>query len=104
GAEITAARFAGETMTDTFTRQDIGGSLPDQIRMAEAFLHDHLRRDFQLGSSMAREERFEYPMEAARELVVNAVAHRDYSIQGDAIHLFLFSNRMEVTSPGGLPG
>ena len=104
GAEITAARFAGDTMSDKFTRQDMGGTLPDQIRKAEAFLHDHLRRDFHLGRAMAREETFEYPMEAARELVVNAVAHRDYSIQGDAIHLFLFADRMEVTSPGGLPG
>lgn len=104
GAEITAARFAGETMSDKFTRQDMGGTLPDQIRKAEAFLHDHLRREFQLGRTMARDEQFEYPLEAARELVVNAVAHRDYSIQGDAIHLFLFADRMEVTSPGGLPG
>lgn len=104
GAEITAARFAGETMSDKFTRQDLGGTLPDQIRKAEAFLHDHLRREFELGQRMAREETFEYPMEAARELVVNAVAHRDYSVQGDAIHLFLFADRMEVTSPGGLPG
>jgi len=103
-AEITAARFAGETMSDTFTRQDILGTLPDQIRRAEMFLVDHLRKGVQLGSTMAREESFEYPLEAARELVVNAVAHRDYTIKGDGIRLFLFSNRMEVTSPGGLPG
>jgi ATP-dependent DNA helicase RecG len=103
-AEITAARFAGETMSDTFTRQDILGALPDQIRRAETFLVDHLRKGVQLGSAMARDERFEYPLEAARELVVNAVAHRDYSIKGDGIRLFLFSNRMEVASPGGLPG
>jgi ATP-dependent DNA helicase RecG len=32
------------------------------------------------------------------------VAHRDYQINGDGIRLFIFSNRMEVTSPGGLPG
>jgi ATP-dependent DNA helicase RecG len=103
-ADITAARFAGETMSDTFMRQDIMGTLPDQIRRAETFLVDHLRKGVQLGSAMARDERFEYPLEAARELVVNAVAHRDYSIKGDGIRLFLFSNRMEVTSPGGLPG
>lgn len=103
-AEITAARFAGETMSDTFTRQDILGTLPDQIRRAEMFLIDHLRKGVQLGPTMARDEIFEYPLEAARELVVNAVAHRDYSIKGDGIRLFLFSNRMEVTSPGGLPG
>src|SRR5258708_13463156 len=43
-------------------------------------------------------------MEAVRELVVNAVSHRDYSIQGDGIRMFLFGNRLEVSSPGGLPG
>src|SRR5260221_2087080 len=53
---------------------------------------------------MERTEQLEYPMEAARELVVNAVSHRDYSIQGDGIRLFLFADRMEVTSPGCLPG
>lgn len=104
GADITAARFASETMSDSFTRQDIVGTLPDQIRRAEMFLVDTLRKDVLLGAAMARAEQFEYPLEAARELVVNAVAHRDYRITGDGIRLFIFSNRMEVTSPGGLPG
>ncbi|HIO13575.1 MAG TPA: transcriptional regulator, partial [Chromatiales bacterium] len=104
GTDITAARFAGPTMSDTFSRQDIVGTLPDQIQRAELFLVDHLRKGVQLGQTMARAENFEYPLEAARELVVNAVAHRDYSIKGDGIRLFLFSNRMEITSPGGLPG
>lgn len=104
GADITAVRFAGETMSDRFSRQDIAGTLPDQIRRAEMFLVDHLRKGVQLGSTMVRDESFEYPMEAARELVVNAVAHRDYRISGDGIRLYVFSNRMEVTSPGRLPG
>lgn len=104
GSEITAARFAGNTMSDVFNREDITGTLPDQIRRAETFLADHLRKGIQLGSTMAREERLEYPMEAARELVVNAVAHRDYSIYGDGIRLFLFRDHMEISSPGGLAG
>ena len=37
-------------------------------------------------------------------MLVNAVAHRDYNAQGDNIHLFLFSDRIEIHSPGGLPG
>jgi ATP-dependent DNA helicase RecG len=104
GAEITAARFAGETMSDTFSRQDILGTLPDQIKRAETFLVDHLRKGVQLGHSMARQESFEYPLEAARELVVNAVAHRDYSINGDGIRLFVFKDHMEITNPGRLAG
>lgn len=103
-SEITAVRFAGSTMSDTFNRQDITGTLPDQIRKAETFLVDHLRKDVTLKRTMARTENYEYPMEAARELVVNAVAHRDYSIRGDSIRLFIFQDRMQVTSPGKLPG
>jgi ATP-dependent DNA helicase RecG len=103
-AEITAARFAGDTMSDTFSKQDITGTLPDQIRRAETFLVDHLRKGVQIRHTMAREENFEYPLEAARELVVNAVAHRDYSIAGDSIRLFIYRSRMEIASPGKLPG
>ena len=104
GSEITAARFAGVEMGDTFTRQDIGGTLPEQLRSVQTFLVDHLRKKVQIGQAMARDEQFEYPMEAAREVVVNAVAHRDYSIQGDGVRLYIFADRMEVTSPGDLPG
>src|SRR5258708_32289006 len=104
GAFITAARFASAEMSDTFSRHEIVGNLPQQILQAETFLLDNLRRGVQLGTSMERTEYLEYPMEAVRELVVNAVSHRDYSIQGDGIRMFLFGNRLEVSSPGGLPG
>jgi ATP-dependent DNA helicase RecG len=104
GAEITAVRFAGESMSDTFSRQDITGTLPDQIRRAETFLIDHLRKGVEIKATMTRSEHFEYPLEAAREVVVNAVAHRDYSIAGNGIRLFLFKDRMEVNSPGKLSG
>lgn len=104
GSEITAVRFAGNVMGDTFNRQDILGTLPDQIRKAATFLTDYLRKGVQLKSTMARQEEYEYPMEAVRELVVNAVAHRDYSIRGDGIRLFIFKDRMEIHSAGRLPG
>ena len=46
----------------------------------------------------------EYPLAVAREAVVNAVGHRDYSLRGDSIRLLMFSDRMEIYSPGRLPG
>ncbi len=104
GSEITAARFPGDEMSDSFQREDITGTLPDQLRRAETFLRDHLRKDVTIGKKMARTDLYEYPLEAARELVVNAVAHRDYSITGDGIRLFIFRTRMDVISPGGLAG
>lgn len=104
GALILAARFPGEALSDQFQKQEIAGNLPEMLRKMEAFLEDHLRREVVMGRGMARSEQHELPMEAARELVVNAVAHRDYSIGGDSIRVLLFRDRMEVHSPGALPG
>ncbi len=104
GAEIEAARFSGREMSDAFVRQTISGTLPHQLRQAEAFLVDHTRAVVRIGSGMTRDERPEYPLEAAREALVNALAHRDYSVSGDQIRVFLFADRLEVTSPGHLPG
>ncbi len=50
-----------------------------------------------------REDHPQYHAEAVREVVVNAVAHRDYSISGSQIRLFVFNDRLEVRSPGRLP-
>jgi ATP-dependent DNA helicase RecG len=46
---------------------------------------------------------FQYPTEAIHEVTTNAVIHRDYSVNDD-IHIRIFDNRIEVQSPGGLPG
>ncbi len=102
-ASILAARFPGIAFSDEFLKQDITGSLPQQLRQAETFLQDHLRKVVRM-VGLAHKETPEYPYEAVRELLVNAVAHRDYNIQGDNIHLNLFSDRLEVHSPGTLPG
>ncbi len=54
--------------------------------------------------NLKREEEPEYPPFAVREALVNAVAHRDYRLRGRRIEVRLFSDRLEVSSPGGLPG
>ena len=48
------------------------------------------------------ESRIMYPEFACREALINAVAHRDYSQEGLGIEIYIFDNRMEVSSPGGL--
>lgn len=49
-------------------------------------------------------ERFEYPSFAWQEAIINAVAHRDYSLTGTPIEVWMFDDRLEVRSPGELPG
>ena len=102
-ASVLAARFPGTAFSDEFVKQEIRGTLPDQLRQAETFVRDNLRSVARL-VGLKREETPEYPLEAVRELLVNAIAHRDYSQQGDTIHLHIFADRLEVHSPGGLPG
>ena len=53
---------------------------------------------------LRREEETEYPSTAVRESLVNAVAHRDYRVQGRRIEVLMYRDRLEITSPGGLPG
>jgi ATP-dependent DNA helicase RecG len=102
-ATILAARFNGITFADRFLKKEITGTLPEQLQQAQAFVRENMRTVVRL-AGLRHEETDEYPAEAVRELLVNAVAHRDYNQQGDNIHLFIFADRIEVHSPGGLPG
>lgn len=102
-AEILVARYAGATMDDRFVKEEIRGTLPEQIRRAEAFVTSNMRRGVRL-EGLARVEEPEYPVDVVREAIVNAVAHRDYQIRGDEIRVLMFSDRVEFYSPGRLPG
>ncbi len=53
---------------------------------------------------LEREETYEYPAFAVREALVNAVCHRDYRLRGRRIEVRMYRDRLEVSSPGGLPG
>ena len=103
GAEITAVRYPGTEMGDQFVREDIKGPLSDQIRKAEAFLRANVPHQTVL-EGLTHQDRPAFPDQVLREVVVNAVAHRDYAIQGDNIQIFIWSDRVRIYSPGRLPG
>ena len=102
-AEIICVRYAGTEMGDEFVRQDISGTLAEQIRQAEAFVFSNMRREMRI-NGLARQDSTEYPLAVVREAIVNAICHRDYSIRGEGVRVLMFSNRLEVYSPGRLPG
>ena len=56
-----------------------------------------------IDSGGRRQERWEYPLEAVREAIVNAIAHRDYTVVVSDIELSIYADRMEIVSPGRLP-
>lgn len=67
---------------------------------------DFINRNSQPSAELAggvRVDRPAYPADVLREVVVNALVHRDYSIFGTDVQIALFEDRLEVTSPGRLP-
>ena len=81
--------------------QDIIGPLDRQIKDACAFVKKNMR--VAAVKEPARRDIPQYSMQAVFEAVVNAVAHRDYSITASKIRLHVFSERLEIMSPGSIP-
>lgn len=79
----------------------VEGSIPTVIQQTYAVLKERIRTSTKLHDLFFRETP-EYPTFAWQEAVVNAVAHRDYRTVGRGVEVWLFSDRMEVLSPGGL--
>jgi len=67
-----------------------------------SFIKKNIALSAEIGE-VYREERWEYPLEAVREAVTNAVIHRDYSVLGNDIKVAIFDDMLEITSPGQLP-
>jgi len=81
------------------------GSIPEMVEQAENYVLGAMRKSA-LVEGMFRRDILEYPREAFREAIANAVAHRDYSpyVRGSHIQIQMFADRLEVHSPGGLFG
>ena len=80
------------------------GRILDQVRDATAFVKTQIREYTKLGKNAVFQTIPEYPEFCWTELIVNAVAHRDYSIGGTDIQIKMFDDHFTVESPGILPG
>ena len=85
-------------------REIIEHPLPRLIERAFEVIGMHVREYSHLDSRGLFYTTPEYPLFAWQEAIVNAVAHRDYSVTGKAIQVRMFDDRIEVESPGRLPG
>lgn len=79
----------------------VEGCLNEQIKQASQIITDIMESVQIMGTKGL--ERVNYPPETIWEILVNAVIHRDYSISDD-IQVLIFNNRIEIKSPGKLPG
>jgi ATP-dependent DNA helicase RecG len=102
-AGVTFARFEGSTIdTALLDKRELGGNLSEVVESTITAIEGHLPRTMEL-NGLRRLPGLPYPREVLREALVNAVVHRDYSISGSKVRVFLFADRLEVRSPGRLP-
>ncbi len=101
-AQVNAARIPGrDVANEPSDRKDLGGRLLDVIDQAVRFVRLHLAVPHRI-RALEPEPQPELPDEVLREAIVNAVAHRDYTVHGP-VRLFVFDDRIEIHTPGKAP-
>ena len=113
-AKIDAAAYFGrEKDYDARERRTLRGPIvrlkgadgavlePGLVEQAVEFVRRNIET-VALEDGVRRQPRWDYPEEAVREAVVNAIVHRDYLLSGTDIEIGIYSDRLEVVSPGRL--
>jgi ATP-dependent DNA helicase RecG len=79
----------------------VKGNIFELVFKSWEHLRSYLAYKTEFGSNSQFEQKYIYPEDAVRETILNAIAHRDYSI-ANAIEIYIFNDRMEIKSPGAL--
>ena len=87
---------------DAFDDAEYSGSVLSLIDNGEAFIKRNAKLMWRKTAN-SREEMPEYVERSYHEALINALAHRDYLINGSEVHIDIYDDRMEIYSPGGMP-
>lgn len=103
GTEYCEPQPDGSRFSDN---KRIEGTIPEMLEGAMNFVRANTRVRTVIDKDGKRTDIPDYPMNAVREVILNALVHRDYSIhtEGMPVQLIVFSDRLEVRNPGGLYG
>ena len=105
GAYVEVMRFDGTDVSAPIrNRKKFDGLLENMLRNLEQFLPWAIETALAPVSAMQVKEMPDYPVEALRELVFNAVMHRSYQGTNAQVRIFWFNDRIEIDNPGGLYG
>jgi ATP-dependent DNA helicase RecG len=106
GARIEVAQFADDTGGDVIEERTFQGPLAHQVRRSIEYLREFAASHIHKIDDRADAEGWvSYPLPALEEALVNAVYHRSYESTPEPIKIYLFPDRIEVTSyPGPVPG
>ena len=100
---IRCVRYKGSGVhTDILDSLDVDVTLDEQIDAMQAFILRNIKKSAAIVGTK-RVDRYEYPEKAIREIVANAVIHRDYRITETYTQVNIFEDRIEIFNPGNLP-
>ena len=99
---IVCALYKGLTKVHILDAQKYNEGIVGNIDNAILFLEKNLRTRYEI-KAVRRDEILELPLVALKEAVINAVVHRNYYEKGANIMVEIFDDRVEITSPGGMP-
>ena len=99
--KLRCARYKGTTPITFIDLKIVEGNIIDQVEEAENFVLSHIKKAAKI-VGFERQEVWEYPINALREAIVNAICHRDYAYSSD-ITIGIFDDRIEISNPGTLP-
>lgn len=100
---VRCVKYKGSNVTtDIIDKADIDDTLNEQIDTMQKFILRNIRTSAQIVGTK-RVEKYEYPEKAIREIVANAVIHRDYRITETYAQVNVFEDRLEIFNPGCLP-
>jgi ATP-dependent DNA helicase RecG len=102
---ITIARYSGISHGNEYLDiKDFYGNLFDLVDNADRYIRENVKeKSIVIEEKLPRKVIPQYPYYAIREIIMNAVIHRDYSNFGSRIIIRIFKDRIEFNSPGGLP-
>ena len=103
GAAVQLVRRVGGGPGPATAREERSAPLAATVDCCLRFISDHTRH-VEAVTGSRREILPEYPQAVLREAIVNAVAHRDYGLQGSTVDISIWDDRIEIHSPGPLPG
>lgn len=100
-ARLRCTTYSGVDRSASLRRKDFEGPVQDLIERAHSFVKAEVRaHDIVLDDAPTRHTLYSYPMKCVRELVANALCHRDYSIDDAMTYVRIFTDRIEILSPG----
>lgn len=105
GAWIQFVRYAGDSLdSDVLDDKSLSGDMLTLLRQIESLIPIQIERHPVSVGPLREETVQSYPVVAVREIIMNAVMHRNYELTATPIRFYWFSDRVEVQSPGGLYG